>query len=98
MRSQHLETVDLGQLEVEQDEPGQRLRVAPVVLARAEQVVERLGAVARHHRPVGDVVASQRPQRQLLVVRVVLDQQDARSRLRLSLHRDPRLPVDAPAA
>ena len=54
--AQHLEPVELGQLEVEQDDLRQVARVAAGMRAGAEQVVERLDAVADHDDVVGDLV------------------------------------------
>jgi hypothetical protein len=44
--------------------------------AGAEQEVQRLDAVADNHHLVHDVVFPERPQRESLVVRIVLDQKD----------------------
>ena len=49
----------------------------PVAIAAgAEDVLERLLSVADHVDPVGQLMFGQRTQRELLVVRVVLDHQD----------------------
>src|ERR1051326_7221892 len=50
--------------------------LVPGVTAVAEKEVERFGAVASHEYLVRNVTLLERAQRQLLVVRVVLDQQD----------------------
>ena len=55
---------------------GHDRRLAPRVLARAEQEVDRFLAVPRDDNVVGDVGLAQRAQRQLLVVRVVFDEHD----------------------
>src|SRR5205823_11935945 len=73
---QHFEAVHLGQLQVEQDHARHDADLAPGVTALAKEKVERLGAVARHEQLVRDVALLERAQRQLLVLRVVLDQQD----------------------
>ena len=73
---QHVDAVELGKLEIEQDHGGHRRRLAPGVLARSEQEVDRFLAVPRDDDAVGDVGLSQRAQRQLLVVRVVFDEHD----------------------
>ena len=72
---EHVETVDARQLQIEQDDLRQRRRT-PAVHAGAEEIVERLDAVARHHDFVGDVAFSKRPQRQLDIVRVVFDEKN----------------------
>jgi hypothetical protein len=60
--------MDLGQAQVEQDQPVE-LRIRP------QQQLEGLGAIARHDHRIDDVVLLQRPQREFLVVRVVFHQQ-----------------------
>src|SRR5581483_6492075 len=73
---QHLEAVDLGQLQVEQRDARQDARVAAGVGAGGEKIIERLGAVARDHHFVLDVVFLERAQGQRFVVRIVFDQQN----------------------
>src|SRR4029077_17531219 len=73
---QHLEAVDLGELQVEQDHTRHDADLVPRMAAVAEKKVQRLGAVACHEHLVRDVALLEGPQRELLVVRVVLDQQD----------------------
>jgi hypothetical protein len=65
---EHLEAMDLRQAQVEQHQP-------EWLCHRPQQYLDGLGAVACHEHGIGDVVLIQRPQRQLLVVRVVFHQQ-----------------------
>ncbi len=58
---EHLQAVDLGHLEVQQDECRQArfaLRGGP----GREQVIKRLGAIARHDNLIGEPVALERAQ------------------------------------
>ena len=73
---EHFEAVDLRQLQIEQHQRRLLAGIARLVLAGAEQPVERLLAVARDDDFVADVVARQRAQRQRFVVGVVFDQQN----------------------
>src|SRR3546814_5658641 len=82
---QHLEAVDFGQLEIEQYHLRQISHVAACIVAAAEQVVERLGAIAGNDHRIADVVLAEGPQRERLVVRIVFDQQN-----RLLEHVRPR--------
>src|SRR6202041_2538346 len=68
--AQHLQPVDLGQLQVEQDEAGRRY-----VAAFGEEKSQGLGTVVGYRDFVEDLVSLQGPDRQGLVVGIVLDQQ-----------------------
>src|SRR5690349_10347364 len=71
---QHLQPVDLGQLQIEQDDSRQlRRRSAPL---RAEEVDEGLYAVLRHDDFVRDVVGLERPHREGDIVGVILYEQN----------------------
>src|SRR6202035_4650793 len=48
----HLEPVELGQLQIKQNQPGEHAGVSPGVRAGSEQVVQRFNAVARNHEVV----------------------------------------------
>src|SRR5690606_22065560 len=73
---QHLAPVEFGQVEVEQHQRRLLVDVATLPLATPEQVVQRIGAVGRHHQAVGDAGLCKRDAGQLGVVRAVLHQQD----------------------
>src|SRR5690606_18921309 len=75
-RLQHLAPVDLRQVEVQQHDRGQVVRIATGMGAAGEDVVQRLGAVAHHHQAVGDLGFLERDPGQLDVVWIVLDEQD----------------------
>jgi hypothetical protein len=81
--AQHLEAVDLRQLEIEQHHLRERRRGRRGVLAARQQVIQRLDPIARDDRLVEDVGLLQGEERQLLVHGVVLDEQDD-----LGLHDD----------
>src|SRR3546814_2355655 len=66
---QHLEAVDFGQLEIEQYHLRQISHVAACIVAAAEQVVERLGAIAGNDHRIADVVLADGTQRERLVAR-----------------------------
>jgi len=68
---EHLQTVDLGQLEVQQDQLRQRRRGRAGVRAGAQQVIQRLHAIVGHDHVVLDVVLLQRAQREQLVVGII---------------------------
>ena len=80
---EHLQAVETRQLQIEQHQLRQPAVAAPGVRARREQIIERLDAVAGDDDLVRDLALAERAQRQLHVVRVVLDQQDL-------VHRAPR--------
>ncbi len=63
--AQHLVTVELRQVQIEQHDRGQ-------LAIGCEYVVERLDAIAHHHDLVRDAGLVERPQRELLVGGVVL--------------------------
>ncbi len=70
---QHLQAIDLGQLQIQQHHrriAGQ----AVFVLAAAVQVVQRFGAIASHHDVVGQLALGECGQGQLDIFQVVLDQ------------------------
>ena len=66
----------LGSFKIEQDDLGRAIRGALGVGPAAEEEIQRLFAVADHVNLVRQLVLPQRDQRQLHVVRVVLDQQE----------------------
>src|SRR5689334_13049021 len=72
--AQDLEPVDLGELEIEEDDF--RCYRATGMRARAEEEVEGFGAVVGHLDLVLNVVLSEGATRQRLVVGVVFDEQD----------------------
>jgi hypothetical protein len=67
-------SVHPGHLEVQEDD---RRRAAGSVLEAPApvQVIERLRAVVEHHNLVGDPILGERVERELDVVRVILDQE-----------------------
>ena len=64
------------QLQIEQDELRISHNPLTVVRTGAEQIFERLHAVAHHVHPVGEIGLLERMQRKLDVIRVVLDQKN----------------------
>jgi hypothetical protein len=74
--AQDLEPADPRHLEIEQDHRRLHHRVAAFVLAGREQVVEGLRPVAGDRDLARHPGALEREQRELLVARVVLDEQD----------------------
>ena len=68
-----LKPADLREIQVEEDERRTRRGVA----VAGEEVRQRLGAVSHHDDLVADVALLEGPQRQRLVVGVVLYQQDS---------------------
>jgi hypothetical protein len=70
--AQHFDPVDLGELQVEQDEERRRC----VTALDREEMLESFGAVAGHRDPVADVALLEGPDSQGLIVRVVLYEQD----------------------
>ena len=72
--AQDRQTVHLRHLEVQQHH---RRRTAGAALEgpAPAQVIERFGAVVEHHDLVGDPILGKRLERELDVVRVVLDEQ-----------------------
>src|ERR1017187_5236680 len=84
---EHLEPVHLRELEVEEDDSGERRPGAGGISPFSEEKLEGLGSVADDMNVVRDVGLLQRAQGQLGVVGVVLDEQDvAVSR---STHEEP---------
>src|SRR5262249_49351799 len=73
---QDLQSVHLGQLQIEQ-EHGRVVGGAAGETPAAVQIVERLGAVPRDDDLVGEVVVGQRRQRQLHVVGIVLHHENS---------------------
>src|SRR3546814_9069533 len=68
---QHLEAVDFGQLEIEQYHLRQISHVAACIVAAAEQVVERLGAIAATDNRIAEVVFLKGPKLRRLAARFV---------------------------
>ena len=73
---EHLEAIDSGHHDVEQEQPGPVGVTPGGVGAAGEQEVEGLGAVLDPHEVVGDVLAAQRPHAQVRVGRLVFGEQD----------------------
>ena len=73
---QDLGAVHFRKLQVEENEPRKVREPAGCEGARAEQVVQRLGAVAQDHDIPRNVALRQGVQRQLGVVCVVFDEND----------------------
>jgi len=71
---QDLQAVDLGQLEIEQDQLRLDQGIAPGMVAGAKQIIQRLGAIARDDDLVQNIALAQRAQRKRLVVRIVFHQ------------------------
>ena len=65
----------MGEIQVEEDES--RTRRAVAVAVAWEKVRESLGAVSQHDDLVADVALLEGPQRQRLVVGIVLHKQDS---------------------
>ncbi|OMP13137.1 hypothetical protein COLO4_02214 [Corchorus olitorius] len=70
---QHLEAIDLGQLEIQQHHGG-IARLAIGIGLAAQQVINRFGAVTQDHDIVGQLAALQSHQGKLQIVRIVFDQ------------------------
>src|SRR5579859_1940701 len=73
--TQHFKTVELGQLQVEQDDFRERRERVPSRVSLSQQIFESLHAIARHHHLVFDVVSLEGPQRQQFVIGIVLNQE-----------------------
>ena len=74
--SQDFEAIHLRELEIEQDDLREHGRIAAFVGASAEEIVQRLGPIARDDDLVLDVALLERAKGQCLVVGVVLDEED----------------------
>ena len=72
---QHFQATDLGQFQIQQDDLGRAIRAALGVRPAGKEKVQRLFAVPDDVNLVRQLMFPQRNQRQLHVVRVVLDQQ-----------------------
>src|SRR6267378_658101 len=73
---QHLEAVDLGELQIQEDDLGDDADLAQAVRSVPEKEVKSFRTIAAHEHLVGEVALLERPQRQLRVARIVFDQQD----------------------
>jgi len=72
----HIESTQLGKLEVEHDHCGYLRSIAPGVSAGAEEEIDRFAAVASDDNLVREVGLAQRAQRKFLVARIVLDEEN----------------------
>jgi len=75
---EHLNTTDLGELEIEEDQPG-RNSLAPGVSASTEDIVERFLAVFGNLDGVCNAGLSEGVAKQFQIVGIVLDYQDHQS-------------------
>jgi hypothetical protein len=73
---EHVESTQLGKLEVEHDHCGHLRRIAPGVSAGAEEEIDRFAPVASDNNFVREVGLAQRAQREFLVGRIVLDEEN----------------------
>ena len=73
---EHVESAQLGKLEVEHDHRGHLRRIAPGVFAGAEEKIDRFAAVASDDDLVREVGPAQRAQRKFLVGGIVLDEEN----------------------
>ncbi len=73
---QHFKPVDLGQLEIKQDQARPVLDLALAVSPFAENKFQRFGAIARHMNAMGQVAFAQRPQRQRQIFGIIFNEQD----------------------
>src|SRR6266850_2454606 len=73
---EHVESTQLGKLEVEHDHRGHLRSIAPGVSAGAEEEIDRFAAVASDDNLVREVGLAQRAQRKFLVARIVLDEEN----------------------
>src|SRR5882672_9246093 len=73
---EHVESTQLGKLEVEHDHCGHLRGIAPGVSAGAEEEIYRFAAVASDDNLVREVGLAQRAQRKFLVARIVLDEEN----------------------
>src|ERR1041385_437237 len=73
---EHVESAQLGKLEVEHDHSGHLRRIAPGVSAAAEEEIDRFAAVAGDDNFVREIGLAQRAQRKFLVGRIVLDEEN----------------------
>jgi hypothetical protein len=73
---EHVESTQLGKLEIEHDHCGHLRRIAPGVFAGAEEEIDRLAPVAGDDDFVREVGLAQRAQRKFLVSRIVLDEEN----------------------
>ena len=73
-RTQDRQTVHLRHLEVQEND-GRRCGLTGREAAAAIEVIERLLAVVDHHDVIREAIVGERLERQLHVVRVVLDEE-----------------------
>src|SRR5579883_308334 len=85
---QHLESADLGQLEIEENDLRHLRYVAAGIRAFAKEVVQRLFAVPDDDDFVSDVVLLQRAKREDFIIGIVFHQQN-----RFFLHSNPPIKV-----
>ena len=71
--TQHLQPVHFRELQIQQDHPRAFLQAPAVVGARAEDELQRLGAVSDDMDPVRDVVLPQRTEGQLRVIGIIFN-------------------------
>src|SRR5712691_10853025 len=74
--AQHIDAVDLRQLQIEKDDARTTQWIPARVLAAPEDEIERLGVVAYSRDAVGQIPLLQCSHRELEVVRVVFDEKD----------------------
>src|ERR1043165_3021254 len=74
--AKHFQTIDLGELQVQQDERRRHPGITSGKGAGAEQIIQRLGAVTNQHHLVEDVPLLQSADRQVGVVGVVFHEQN----------------------
>jgi hypothetical protein len=74
--AQHLQAVEFGEFQVEEDEARTFIHGPAGVDALAEDVVERLDAIVGHLDMVGELGPAQGAQGHFEIVGVVLDEQD----------------------
>jgi len=74
--AQHLQAIDLRQLQIENDDLRDDGRVAVGVGAGGEQIVQGFGAIASHHHFVGDVVLAEGPKGESFIIGIIFDQQN----------------------
>src|ERR1700704_4463975 len=73
---EHVESTQLGKLEVEHDHCGHLRRIAPSVSAGAEEESDRFAPVASDDNFVREIGLAQRAHRKFLVARIVLDEEN----------------------
>jgi hypothetical protein len=73
---EHVESIQLGKLEVEHDHCGHLRGIAPGVSAGAEEEIDRFAPVPSDDNFVHEIGAAQRAQRKFLIGRIVLDEEN----------------------